>query len=103
MVALQEDAVRATGKAARAIALAQRSLQRSRDRAPLAANRQRYALVVLDDLHDPRVTAQPACGFAGHERLAQLADLDRVKSRTGTKAARRNREHHLDRGTLRPV
>ena len=60
-------------------------------------------MLILHHLDDTRVAAQPARGLAGQERLRHLATLDWIERRAGAKAARWNREHHLDRSTLRPV
>lgn len=103
MVALQEHAIRAARIGARTIALAQCTLQGSRDRAALATDRQRRAMLILNHLDDARVAAQPTRGLAGQERLPHLTDFDRIERRAGAKAARRNRDHHLKRRTLRPV
>src|SRR5688572_13388289 len=60
VVGLEVEAVRAAGKPARSIALQERPLHRARDRAPLAADGERRAVLVLDDLDHAAIAAQAA-------------------------------------------
>jgi hypothetical protein len=67
VVALQKEAVRAPGIATHSVALVQRALERPADRAAPAADRERRAMFILDQIDDARVAAQPARGLAGQE------------------------------------
>src|SRR6185369_2740096 len=78
MVTFQEDPVSTSGVGAYPIALAQRAFERTCDRAALASDRQRSAVLVLDDLDHTGITAEPARGLCGHEGLAHLAHLGGV-------------------------
>lgn len=91
-----------TGERACRIALVQRALERTRDRAALATDRQRRPVLVLDDLDHTRITAEPPRGLAREERRADLADLDRIRD-VGTQAVCRNCERDLDRRTIQPI
>src|ERR1041384_8748406 len=95
MMPFQEETVFTSWIPTGRITLAQRALECPGDRAALAPDRQRRALLVLHDLHDAGITAEPARNLAGHERLAQLAHLDRVH-RPAAQAARGDRERDLD-------
>jgi hypothetical protein len=64
VMSLQEHAIGASRIRARMIAPVQRPPERAGDRAALATHRQRCAVLVLDDLHHPGITAQPARGLA---------------------------------------
>src|ERR1041384_3499089 len=102
MMPFQEETVFTSWIPTGRIALAQRALERPGDRAALAPDRQRRTLLVLHDLDDAGITAEPARNLAGHERVAQLAYLDRIH-RPAAQAARRNRERDLDRRSLWPI
>jgi hypothetical protein len=66
-MAFQEQAVGTAGVGARSVAPVQRSAERARDRSLLATDRQRRPLVILEDLDDACVAAEPTRGVAGQE------------------------------------
>jgi hypothetical protein len=102
MVTFQEDPVSTSRVGAYPIALVQRAFERTCDRAPLASDRQRRAVFVLDHLDHTGVTAEPADGFCGHEGLAHLAHLDGT-CHVGAQTTLWNCDRDLDRRTLGPI
>jgi hypothetical protein len=84
------------------VALVQRTLERTRDRAALASDRQRRAVFALDDLDHTGVTAEPARRVSGQEGLAHLSHFDGT-CHVGETTAVRNRERDLDRRTMRLI
>ena len=67
VMTFQVEVIRTTWERACLVSLDQRALEPARDRAPLAAHRERDAIVILDHLGHAAVTAQPPCSFAGYE------------------------------------
>jgi hypothetical protein len=98
----QEQPMRTSGVRTRRVALVQRALERTGDRAALASNRQRRAVFALDDLDHAGVTAEPARGFNGYEGLAHLAYLDGI-GHAGAQAALWNGEREVDRRAIGPI
>ena len=104
MVPFQEHTMRASGKCTCLVALVQSPLERTRDRTPLATDRQRRALLIFDDLDHARVAAEPARGIPRDPRFPHLADRQWIH-RTGfaAQAGRRYRQHDLDRRPIRLI
>jgi hypothetical protein len=84
------------------VALQQRALDRSGDRAALAPDRQRHAVLILDHLDHPGIAAEPARGLGADTRVADQPGVDRV-GRALTQAAQRDRDHHIDRRAIRSI
>ncbi len=90
VVGLEVEAVPAAGEPAGPIALEERPLHRARDRAPLAADGERRAVRVFDDLDHAAIAAQAARGLRGDagavreaRHVARIRDLrghDRVRA-----------------------
>src|SRR6185295_17304643 len=99
MMTFQPDPVCAPRKHARLVPPVQRTLERSRDRPALASDRQRCAVLILDDLGHASIAAEPARGRSGHECLAQLTDLDGIRY-LAAQAPERNRQRDVDRRTI---
>jgi hypothetical protein len=95
MVGLEVEAVRTAGKLAGPITLQERPLHRARDRASLAADGERRAMLVLDDLDHAAVAAQAASrlrGDAGAVREARhVAGIRDLRGRGRDRARVRGR------------
>lgn len=102
MMSFQEDLVFATRIRACGVALEQRALDRTGDRAALASDRQRYAVRVLDHLDHAGVAAEPTCGLDSNARSTHAPDGGGV-SRAGAQIGHWNRDHHVDRRAIRSV
>lgn len=102
MMPFQEDSMSAARKDTRRVTLEQRSLDRASDGTALTSDRQRHTVFVFVHFDHTGIATEPTCGLHSKARVAHTTHIDGIGCPVA-QGARRDRDHHLDSRTIRPV